>query len=117
MLLQDCTETKLYVEKTIPDHCFYLANKLKRSDREEVAIMGSDPLFSMLSAFRYKHRNVESFCVMSNKKPVANKELWIELDTYVATHKVKWFWVKGHSGDHYNEIADKLAVSAMHKNN
>jgi ribonuclease HI len=55
--------------------------------------------------------------ITANKKPVANKELWIELDTYVATHKVKWFWVKGHSGDHYNEIADKLAVSAMHKNN
>ena len=49
----------------------------------------------------------------ANKKPVANKELWIELDKYIALHSVDWFWVKGHSGDHYNEIADELAVKAM----
>ena len=49
----------------------------------------------------------------ANKKPVANKELWIELDTIVQFHNVQWFWVKGHSGNHYNEIADQLAVKAM----
>ena len=49
----------------------------------------------------------------ANKKPVANKDLWIELDKYVKFHSVSWFWVKGHSGDHYNEIADQLAVKAM----
>ena len=49
----------------------------------------------------------------ANKKPVANKELWIELDTIVQFHNVQWFWVKGHSGNYYNEIADQLAVKAM----
>ena len=49
----------------------------------------------------------------ANKKPVANKDLWIELDKYVEFHSVDWFWVRGHSGDHYNEIADELAVKAM----
>ena len=48
----------------------------------------------------------------ANKKPVANKDLWIELEKYVDFHSVNWFWVKGHSGDHYNEIADELAVKA-----
>ena len=51
----------------------------------------------------------------SNKKPVANKDLWIELEKYVDFHSVSWFWVKGHSGDHYNEIADELAVKAMNE--
>ncbi len=51
----------------------------------------------------------------ANKKPVANKDLWIQLDKYVDFHSVKWFWVKGHSGDHYNEIADELAVKAMNE--
>ena len=51
----------------------------------------------------------------ANKKEVSNKELWIELDQYVSFHDVKWFWVKGHSGNHYNEIADKLAVNAMNE--
>ena len=51
----------------------------------------------------------------ANRKPVANKDLWIELDKYVKFHTVNWFWVKGHSGDHYNEIADQLAVNAMNE--
>ena len=51
----------------------------------------------------------------ANKKPVANKDLWIELEKYVEFHSVNWFWVKGHSGDHYNEIADELAVKAMNE--
>ena len=52
----------------------------------------------------------------ANKKQVSNKELWIELDENVNLHDVEWFWVKGHSGNHYNEIADKLAVNAMNNN-
>ena len=43
------------------------------------------------------------------KKPVANKELWEKLESLVSNHKVKWEWVKGHSGDAENERADELA--------
>lgn len=45
----------------------------------------------------------------SNKEPVKNKELWIELQNQVARHEVTWHWIKGHNGDHYNERADELA--------
>ena len=51
----------------------------------------------------------------ANKKTVSNKELWVELDENVNLHEVEWLWVKGHSGNHYNEIADKLAVNAMNE--
>ena len=51
----------------------------------------------------------------ANKKPVSNKELWMELDENVNLHDIEWFWVKGHSGNHYNEIADELAVNAMNE--
>mgnify|MGYP006134988551 FL=1 len=51
----------------------------------------------------------------ASKKPVANKELWIALDECAAKHEVNWFWVKGHAGNKYNEIADELAVTAMNK--
>jgi len=51
----------------------------------------------------------------ASKKPVANKELWIALDQCAAKHEVIWFWVKGHAGNKYNEIADELAVKAMNK--
>ena len=52
----------------------------------------------------------------ASKKSVSNKELWIELDKTVNLHDIEWSWVKGHSGNHYNEIADKLAVRAMKEN-
>ncbi|OUX42200.1 ribonuclease HI [bacterium TMED277] len=45
----------------------------------------------------------------SDKKPVENKDLWELLDKIVAKHSVNWEWVKGHSGEQGNEIADELA--------
>ncbi len=43
------------------------------------------------------------------KKPVANRELWQELDRLAAGHEVRWEWVKGHAGHPENERADELA--------
>ena len=43
------------------------------------------------------------------KKPVKNKELWIELDNLITIHNLKWEWVKGHAGNEHNEKADYLA--------
>ncbi|MES2663143.1 MAG: ribonuclease HI [Pseudomonadota bacterium] len=40
---------------------------------------------------------------------VKNKELWIELDQAIQGHDIQWFWVKGHSGDEGNDLADLLA--------
>ena len=45
----------------------------------------------------------------SSKKPVKNKELWIELDELISRHNITWEWVKGHTGNEYNEKADYLA--------
>ena len=38
-----------------------------------------------------------------------NKDLWDRLDAEVAKRRVKWEWVRGHSGDPLNEEADTLA--------
>lgn len=43
------------------------------------------------------------------KKPVKNADLWQKLDVEVARHTIDWVWVKGHSGNQGNEIADQLA--------
>jgi len=42
-------------------------------------------------------------------KDVKNPDLWQQLDEVSSIHKVDWIWVKGHNGDYYNELADKLA--------
>ncbi len=47
--------------------------------------------------------------VNAAKKPVANEDLWRELIAAARPHKVRWEWVKGHSGHPENERADALA--------
>jgi ribonuclease HI len=50
----------------------------------------------------------------SGKKPVANRDLWEPL--IIAVHDradISFRWVKGHSGDPMNDMADRLAVEAM----
>ncbi|HBF08942.1 MAG: ribonuclease HI [Pseudomonadota bacterium] len=48
-------------------------------------------------------------------KPVLNGDLWKRLDQARDQHDVTWNWVKGHAGDHYNEIADQLANEGVEK--
>ncbi len=45
----------------------------------------------------------------SNKKKVKNKDLWMKLDMLSMQFHIKWNWVKGHSGNKYNEEVDRLA--------
>ncbi len=49
----------------------------------------------------------------ANKKDVKNKDLWVLLDQECKKHKVKWEWIKGHSGHELNERADLLANLAI----
>ena len=51
----------------------------------------------------------------ASKKPVKNKELWVELDSLIQKHHIDWKWVKGHSGHIENERADELANEAILK--
>jgi len=52
----------------------------------------------------------------SSKKPVKNKDLWIQLDYQISRHTIIWNWVKGHAGNAYNEKADSLARKFIEEN-
>ena len=45
----------------------------------------------------------------SAKKEVKNDRLWKELDSLSSGHSINWQWVRGHSGNIYNEEVDDLA--------
>lgn len=45
----------------------------------------------------------------SARTPVKNADLWQALDAVCGQQDVKWHWVKGHSGDPGNDLADELA--------
>ena len=49
----------------------------------------------------------------SNKKPVKNKDLWVKLNALCHKNKVIWKWIKGHSNNKYNNLADQLATQAV----
>jgi ribonuclease HI len=45
-------------------------------------------------------------------KPVANRDLWEELEELAGYHEVTWIHVRGHSGQPNHERCDSLAVTA-----
>jgi ribonuclease HI len=49
----------------------------------------------------------------ANKKPIKNKDLWVLLSKLTEKKSIVWNWVKSHSGNKYNELADKLATEAI----
>ena len=53
--------------------------------------------------------------ITKNWKRKVNNDLWDILDNLVLTRNIKWEWVKGHSGNKFNEKADKLAFNAAEK--
>ncbi|MCX6512025.1 MAG: ribonuclease HI [Actinobacteria bacterium] len=50
----------------------------------------------------------------SQRQPVANRDLWEILIPLVieSGREVRFSWVKGHSGDRWNDAADELATAA-----
>jgi ribonuclease HI len=50
----------------------------------------------------------------SQGKPVANRDLWEPLFELALDDRrtIKWTWVKGHSGDRWNDVVDELALEA-----
>ncbi len=49
----------------------------------------------------------------SQKKPVANRDLWERLLELTEPHQVEWHWVRGHDGHVENERCDTLARAAI----
>ncbi len=53
----------------------------------------------------------------SNKKEVANKQLWLELIALCGYHNVNWHKVKGHSDNINNNRCDEIARKEIEKIN
>ena len=81
-------------------------------------------LITLITDSKYVKDGIESWIAnwkkngwkTASKKPVKNKELWVELDSQIAKHNITWKWIKGHVGDRYNEKADFLARRFIENN-
>ena len=48
----------------------------------------------------------------ADKKNVKNVDLWKQLKELAKLKQIEWIWIKGHSDDPMNDLADKLAKKA-----
>ena len=48
----------------------------------------------------------------ADKQNVKNVDLWKKLKELVKFNKIEWNWIKGHSNEPMNDLADKLAKKA-----
>lgn len=48
-------------------------------------------------------------CAKGKWKRKKNIDLWKEYDKYSKGKNIQWEWVRGHNGDFYNEMVDRLA--------
>jgi ribonuclease HI len=51
----------------------------------------------------------------SAKKPVKNREYWMELKRLADTLDIRWHWVRGHAGDELNEACDAMVRREMRR--
>lgn len=49
------------------------------------------------------------------KEELKNVDLWKRLDAAVQRHSIRWFWIRGHAGDKYNEICDQLCTTEIER--
>lgn len=101
--------TNNQMELTAPIEALkYLKNNI--SDGVNVEIV-SDSKYVILGItewiFNWQKNNWRN----AGKKPVLNRELWEELYELTKEFKPKWTYVKGHSGDKYNDRVDEIATS------
>jgi ribonuclease HI len=50
--------------------------------------------------------------VATNFKHIKNQDLWLQIYRFVCKLNVQMVWIRGHDGNVYNELADRLAKDA-----
>ena len=88
---------------------------LKLIKKPSAIIINTDSKYVMDGITKWIKSWKKNGWLTADRKAVKNSELWQELDNEVSKHSIEWRWVKGHSGNKYNNIADELARNAIKK--
>ena len=78
-------------------------------DKDEVIELYTDSNYLRQGITEWIHKWKKNNWRTAAKKPVANRDLWIEISDLDEKMTVQFNWVKGHAGDPGNERADELA--------
>lgn len=90
---------------------------LERVDEESwagrVVDLHTDSMYVKNGMTAWIKRWVENGWRTAAKKPVKNKDLWLELLDMAGRIEIRWNWVLGHSGDELNELCDRMVKEEM----
>ena len=86
---------------------------LKKIKVNSEIIIYTDSIYVQKGITEWITRWEKNGWISSNKKPVKNKDLWIKLSSLCQKNTVTWKWIKGHSTNKYNNLADLLATQAI----
>ena len=89
---------------------------LQEIDKNNEIEIYTDSQYVRLGITEWIHKWVKNNWQTSNKEPVKNKELWMQLYELTKSYKIKWIWVKAHAGNALNEEVDLLAKKAAELN-
>ena len=87
-------------------------NNFKLISSEKTVSIYTDSKYVIDGINSWIHGWKKNNWMTSAKKPVKNVELWKKLDEYAASLTISWHWVKGHSGDVFNDQVDQMANDA-----
>ena len=88
-------------------------NALRMCERGESFTIISDSKYVISGASAWMHGWKQRGWRLRNGDPVKNVEWWKEINLEVERRqRIGWKWVRGHTGDWFNERADALANEA-----
>ena len=82
---------------------------LNQIEKADMVRVNTDSMYVKNGITSWINKWVENGWKTAAKKDVANRDLWVKLQSIVKVREVTWNWVRGHSGDAGNERADFLA--------
>jgi ribonuclease HI len=98
------------------DFDYYLSGKAERTTNnmmELTAVIEALKACTEKDVTIYSDSKYVIECAKGNWQRKKNTELWKYYDSVAKNKNIKWNWVKGHNGDYYNELVDKLAKSEI----
>ena len=87
-------------------------NALKEVNSEDLIEIYTDSKYVKNGITDWIHNWIKNNWKTSNKEDVKNKDLWVQLHYLNNNSKIKWNWIKAHTGNPLNEEVDLLAKKA-----
>jgi len=106
--VQDTTNNKMELTAVIE-----ALRKLKTMDVPRQVTVYTDSQYVQKGISEWINTWKKNSWRTSDKKPVKNQDLWMELDSLANDFIIIWQWVKGHDGNKYNELCDQMTQEAI----